>query len=361
MKSLSQTLTETSNAIEAEVQTKYRQFARTANLEQFVQNELSQLAQTELTTETAARREAWLKRVFANLRLHSLAQAGEPSSQNPLYSQQVAEVEVIDLLAGTDAWERLRVMGDGTYEQLIRRLRAMANLEITLATSSAEYITRFCTQYARLTTNAEPNWLPLLRSIQTALQASPIVTKAPEITIQKVSQQVVARSKHAIRHPVLSLGRERVVSFSAVLGLVIVSGIIWWGGPSWKKSGQAKALPTVAPLTTQAATPNPLPLQSTPISKPAATIVAPEQAGFYVIGVAARDEASAQAEAQTRQQQGLQPRVVYSSDWSGLTPNYYLVVYGVFANRAETTGFRKDLEKRGIKTYMMHSGKRVQP
>jgi hypothetical protein len=361
MKSLSQTLTETSNAIEAEVRTKYRQFVRTADIEQFVKNELSQLARTELEIETSVRREAWLNRVFANLRLYHLAQTGEPASQSLQYTQKMAEVEVIDLLTRATVGERLRAMGDGTYEQLVRRLRAMANLEITLATSSAEYVSRFCLEYARLATNEEPNWLPLLLSIQTALQDSPLVIKAPEITIQKPNQQVIALPKSALRRPALSMGRERVVSFSAVLGLIIVSGMIWWGGPSWKKSGQAKEVATVVQPATQATALVSPAAKVVPVNPPAPPNVTPEQAGYYVIGVAAREEATAQAEAQTRQQQGLRPRVVYSSNWSGLTPNYYLVVYGVFANRADTIGFRKDLEKRGIKTYMMHSGKRVQP
>jgi cell division septation protein DedD len=53
--------------------------------------------------------------------------------------------------------------------------------------------------------------------------------------------------------------------------------------------------------------------------------------------------------------------VVYSSNWSKLTPNYYQVVYGVFANRADTAALRRELNQRGIKTYVMHSGQRVRP
>jgi cell division septation protein DedD len=80
-----------------------------------------------------------------------------------------------------------------------------------------------------------------------------------------------------------------------------------------------------------------------------------------VIGLAAREEANAQAEAQKHSAAGLPARVVYSSNWSKLTPNYYQVVYGVFANRADTAALRRELDQRGIKTYVMHSGQRVRP
>jgi septal ring-binding cell division protein DamX len=165
--------------------------------------------------------------------------------------------------------------------------------------------------------------------------------------------------------------RDRVISFSAVLGLLIVCGAVLWGGPSFKKIagvGGDKIAPS--PATTKPAATRPAPASAaSPVAtptiarkvEPRATPEVSERAGFYVIGLASREEASARAEAQKHKQEGLNPIVVYSSNWSGLTPNYYQVVYGIFANRADTTALRKELEKRGIKTYVMHSGQRVRP
>lgn len=369
MKSLTHNLTSTSNAIDAEVVAKHRQFTSAPDVKRWLSQELHQLARTKLETASPASREAWLKRLFANLRLHHMAQVGEPMSPPHNALSQEAEVEVLDILMEKTDWERLCALGNGTYEQLIHQLRAMAMMGITVATSSEEYVTRFCTEYRKFsnpTAEAEVdrNWLPLLLSIRTALKASPIVEKAVEkLNLKVVSDQVVALPNHMTRRPASPVSRERIVSFSAVLGLLIVCGAVLWGGPTWKRSSQSTEPTVTMPLASQAVPPTAQPVQPTPRSKvaPSPAVAAPNQIGFYVIGVAARQEASAQAEAQLRRQEGLQARVVYSSDWSGLTPNYYLVVYGVFANRADTGALRKDLEKRGIKTYIMHSGKRVRP
>ena len=364
MESLTQDLIETSNAIEAEILAKSRQFKSEMDARQWLHKELSQLAHTELEAGSVAHREAWLKRVYANMRLHYVAQVGGKEVMhihNALPFSQGAEIDVLDILAEKTAWDRVCVIGSGTYELLILRLRAMAIMGITFETSPDEYVTRFCTGYGKFgnptaAVNAKGNWLPLLLSIQTALKANPIVKKAAVKLELKVGDQVVALPKHMMRRPASQASRERIISFSAVLGLLIVGGAVLWGGPTLKRIGQS---PVTMPSTSKALAATPQP--SSLITKVAPSVAPQEQVGFYVIGVAAREEASAQAEVQQRRQEGLQPRVVYSSHWSGLTPNYYLVVYHVFANRADTVGVRKNLEKRGIKTYVMHSGQRLRP
>ncbi len=376
MQSVIHNLTATSNAIDTEVLAKHRQLTSESEAQLLVGHELHQLAHTRLETASPVVREAWLKRLFANLHLYHLRQVGEAAAwrtpQITSRGKQEAEVEVVDILVEKEGWERLRVLGSGSYEQLIHQLCALATMGLTLTATSDEYVRRFCLEYKKFAnpnadTETEQNWLPLLLSLQTALKASPIVEKASRKPDVKTAYQVIAQPQHLVRRPPSQVSRERIVSFSAVLGLLIVCGVVLWGGPNWKRNepNQKPTLVEMPASPTASATPHQLP-SPTPKSKPtpappAPVVVAQEKAGFYVIGVAARQEASAQAEAQMRQQEGLSPRVVYSSDWSGLTPNYYLVVYDIFANRADTVALRKDLEKRGIKTYMMHSGKRVRP
>ncbi len=373
MQSVIHNLTATSNAIDAEVMARHRQLTSEAEAQLLVGQELHQLAHTRLETASPVVREAWLKRLFANLRLYHVRQVGEAvalrTPRNSSRGKQEAEVEVVDILAEKEGWERLRVLGKGSYEQLIHQLCALATMGLTLTATVDEYVTRFCLEYKKFAnpntdTETEQNWLSLLLSLQTALKASPIVEKASRKPDVKTAYQVIAQPQHLVRRPPSQVSRERIVSFSAVLGLLIVCGVVLWGGPNWKRNepSQKPTLVEMPASPTASATPRQLPAptpKSTPTPAPVA--VAQEKAGFYVIGVAARQEASAQAEAQLRQQEGLPARVVYSSDWSGLTPNYYLVVYDIFTNRADTVGLRKELEKRGIKTYIMYSGKRVRP
>ncbi len=172
-----------------------------------------------------------------------------------------------------------------------------------------------------------------------------------------------------------------LISFGCALGGVFVGLAIGLGSPAWvllqiqqrtkvppvRETTAALPLPVFsAPKTTPtkrptpAATPTP-DIAPTPVMTATPVVAPTERTGFYVIGMASREEASTQAEAQKYRQEGLNPQVIYSSDWSGLTPNYYQVVYGIFAHRADTAALRKDLEQRGIKTYVMHSGQRVRP
>ncbi len=389
MESWMRNLSATSKAIDAEVLAQYRRSTSDRDVERWLRQELTQLAHFPLETANSAQREAWLKRVFANLRLQRLAQVGETEIMLQAYASpctsQAEQIEVLDLLAEQGDWARLCALGAGTYDMLLHRLRAMAMMGSTFTTSSAEYVTRFCTEHGRFsepqaTVNAERNWLPLLLSLRTALKASPLVGKRAAPSSHHIDQHVIALPKHS--RPVLSTGRERMVSFGAVLGLLIVCGAVLWGGPVWQQIGQrstessasqsmsstplsVRATPTPKPtvkptvevIPTPVATPTPT-APPTPVVTPTPVVAPTERAGFFVIGLASREEARAQAEAQKHRQEGLQPRVVYSSRWSGLTPNYYQVVYGIFEDRADTVALRKDLERRGIKTYVMHSGQR---
>lgn len=409
-----QNLPATSNALDADVMAQYRRCESDEELEQWLSEELTQLARTDLAKATAAQQSTWLKRLFANLRLLRLAQVGETAmmTHSPAApsAMQAAQIEVLDILAAQGDWARLCALGAGTYEMLLHRLYVMAVMESTLTTSPADYVARFCTEHGRFSepqaaAQVERNWAPLLLSLRQALKASPLIKKAVAPIARKSGRRERASSKQIQYPPVFSSWRERIVAFSCAFGLVFIGLVIGLGSPAWiivqiqqrtKASGvgnkvavnapvSASATPTLPPTatpvippisatpevaSTPVATPTPVvtptPVAPTPVAlAPVATptpVVAPsERAGFYVIGMAAREEANAQAEAQLRRQEGLQPRVVYSSNWSGLTPNYYQVVYGIFANRGDTAALRKDLEKRGIKTYVMHSGQRVRP
>jgi cell division septation protein DedD len=363
-----------------------------------VSRELTQLAQASLETANAAQREAWLKRVFANLRLHRLSQVGEAEIMMQSHAapagNQAAQVEVLDILAAPNDWARLCALGAETYEAILPRLRAMAMMGSTFTTSADEYVTRFCTEHERFrapqaAVNAERNWLPLLLSLRKALKASPLIGKV-DAPIARQSERRVHSSPKPIQYPpVFSSWRERAISFGAAFGLVVICLAIGLGSPAWvflqiqqrdkaPADQQTAALPTLsvspAPTTKPKTTPTPIPtptptptVAATPVASPTPNVAPPsvvaptERAGFFVIGMAAREEANAQAEAEKQRAAGLHPRVVYSSNWSGLTPNYYQVVYGIFANRGDTTALRKELEGHGIKTYVMHSGQRVRP
>jgi hypothetical protein len=396
MESWMRNLPASSKAIDAEVLAQYRRCTSDRDVERWLSRELTQLAHTALETANAAQREAWLKRVFANLRLHRLAQVGEAEimmqSHAAPTSSQTAQVEVLDILAAPNDWGRLCVLGTETYEVMLPRLRAMAMMGSTFTTSADEYVTRFCTEHERFrapqaAVNAERNWLPLLLSLRKALKASPLIGKVDAPIARKPERRVHSSPKPIQYPPVFSSWRERAISFGAAFGLVVICLAIGLGSPAWvllqiqqrdkaPADQQTAALPTLSvspvptpkPKTTPTPPPTPTPtVAPTPVASPTpkvappSVVAPPERAGFFVIGMAAREEVNAQAEAEKQRAAGLHPRVVYSSNWSGLTPNYYQVVYGIFANRSDTTALRKELEGRGIKTYVMHSGQRVRP
>ncbi|HEX4951277.1 MAG TPA: hypothetical protein VFZ34_31760 [Blastocatellia bacterium] len=141
---------------------------------------LRQCLNTDLERTTPEERKSWLEQVYTNLRLLRLAETGEvttlPSTSHVLGVRQAAEIEVLDVLAEQTDWTRLGVLVNSTYEMFIYRLRAMAILDITFASSTDEYVTRFCTEYRRLnvvtaTAERQSHSLLLLLSIQDVLKA----------------------------------------------------------------------------------------------------------------------------------------------------------------------------------------------
>lgn len=402
-------LPDTSNALDAEVLAQYRRCTSAHEVERWLNEEFTQFAHTPLETTSSLQQEDWLKRLFISLRLYRLAQVGETALmvQSPASprSNQAGQVEVLDILVEQDDWARLCVLGAGTYEMLLHRLRALAMMESTLTISWAEYVTRFCTEHERFSepqasVNAERNWLPLLLSLRNALKTSPLLKKVVAPIAHKVERRARPSSKQIQYPPVFASWPERIVSFGCAFGIVLVGFAIVFISPAWyvtqiKQTTQVRAarstsavpptfaspLPTELPTAQDTSTPvasaapiatpsvaTPMPTATptptvtpAPVPTPTPVEALVERAGFFVIGMAAREEANAQAEAQKHRAEGLNPRVVYSSKWSGLTPNYYQVVYGIFANRSGTTALRKELEQRGIKTYVMHSGQRVRP
>ena len=362
--------------------------------------ELTPLARINLEKCSPAQQEVWFKRLFASLRLLRFSQFGEAGSTAPSAAasqpDQAAQLEVLDILAEPDGWTRLCALGAGTYETALHRLRAMALMKCTLAISSDEYVKRFCTEYDRFSepANIQHNWLPLLLSLRQALKASPLLEKK-EVPLERASKQRERSSSKPIQYPpIFSSWREPIIAFGSTFALIFICFAIMFGSTGWilsqtKQRTQTasvqnravtqslsvpsalqtmptlpaptpSALPTPNDAATTTATPTPG-VVPTPVQTPTPVEASTEQAGFFVIGLATREEANAQAEAQKRRQEGLNPRVVFSSHWSGLTPNYYQVVYGVFAQRADTVALRNDLEQRGIKTYVMHSGQPVRP
>jgi hypothetical protein len=346
--------TEMSQRIDNDVLGLYRHFKNPQTTLLWMERQRQYLVRAELDNETTKEWEDWIMRLYATMRLQYLVKAGEQAalfqSDHYLQQSQGPEADVLDLLAQPNLPESLYAIGNGTYEMFCRRLQAMARLEVTFATSSDEYINRYCTEFRKfneplpdLTTSDKV--LPILLSARKALQA---MTFAGQDTTHKKRRAKVFRPH-----------REQKVFITVVIlvGLLMLSGAVWWF-----RIGQKQLQAT--PRPSEMRRPFPSNLQPAPVTKPEKAppthTGTQEKAGFYVIGLAARDEASAVQEAQQRQQEGIQTHVVYSSRWSGLTPNYYLVVYKVVNNRAEAIPVRKELEKRRIKTYVMHSGKRVQ-
>ncbi len=397
-----------SNFLEDEVIAQFQLCANPQEVEQWLQWEITKLIRTDLAQASTFQLDSWLKKLFAVLRLQHLAQVGADTMNVHLSAapdvSKAAQIEVLDILAESGEWARVCALGAGTYETMLLRLHAMAAMECTLASASTTYIERFCLEYGRFnapltTVQAEKKWLPLLLSLHQALKANSLPEKegvkedAPNT--HKSRRRGRSAPKQIQTAPDFSSWRERFLTFGCIFGVVFFCYIVVIGSPAWilvqfkmqnngatvRKKPSAQPLPDPSALDTNlivsptpqpmpsaqvTATPSALPTPEvkatpamTPTPSPTPDTDATERAGFFVIGLASREEASAQAEAQKQRAAGLNPRVVFSSNWSGLTPNYFQVVYGVFPNRADTAVLRKDLEQRGIKTYVMHSGQRV--
>jgi SPOR domain len=396
-----QNLSAVSNSLEDEVIAQYQLCNSPQEVERWLQGEITKLQHTDLAQAASFEQESWLKELFPMLRLQHLAKHGASAMianwDAASNVRQAAQIEVLDILAEPGEGARLCAFGAGTYEMMLLRLQAMAAMECTLASTTTTYIERFCQEYGRFnapltTVQPEENWLPLLLSLHQALNAHALPEKAAVKEAVPAPHKSRRRKRSAPEQiqstPDFSSWRERFIVFGSVFGVLFFCYAVLLGSPTLiimqivkNKGATARnkpsaprlpyrtapdikliASPTPPPLPDAQVKPSALPtpeVKATPTPTPDAA--ASERAGFYVIGLASREEASAQIELQKQRAAGLNPRVVFSSNWSGLTPNYYQVVYGIFASRGETAALRKDLEQRGIKTYVMHSGQRVRP
>jgi hypothetical protein len=81
--------------------------------------------------------------------------------------------------------------------------------------------------------------------------------------------------------------------------------------------------------------------------------------GYFVIGLSSREQADAVQEMERRNQAGHQTHVAYSSEWSDLSPGFYVVVYGVFDAMADATAAANELKSRGVQVYVKYSGSAI--
>jgi hypothetical protein len=78
--------------------------------------------------------------------------------------------------------------------------------------------------------------------------------------------------------------------------------------------------------------------------------------GYFVIGHSAPEQADAVREVERLNRAGRRTHVAYSSEWSGLSPGLYLVVYGVYDTMAEAAAAAEDLKSRDVRVYVKYSG-----
>ena len=78
--------------------------------------------------------------------------------------------------------------------------------------------------------------------------------------------------------------------------------------------------------------------------------------GYFVIGLSSREQADAVREMERRNQAGHHTHVAYSSEWSDLSPGFYVVVYGVFDAMADATAAANELKSRDVQVYVKYSG-----
>ena len=78
--------------------------------------------------------------------------------------------------------------------------------------------------------------------------------------------------------------------------------------------------------------------------------------GYFVIGLSSHEQADAMQEMERRNQTGHQTHVTYSSDWSDLSPGFYVVVYGVFDTMTEATAAANELKSRNVQVYVKYAG-----
>lgn len=84
-------------------------------------------------------------------------------------------------------------------------------------------------------------------------------------------------------------------------------------------------------------------------------------AGYFVIGFGDHDQTRALNESLRQKKNGFENQIMYSSDWSGLSPGWYIVVYRVYENRSDAETLKKTLAGRNINTYVKYSGDKITP
>lgn len=95
------------------------------------------------------------------------------------------------------------------------------------------------------------------------------------------------------------------------------------------------------------------------IARPVPGEVSLVSPGYFVIGFTARDMGQAVAESRRHSgARGLGSRVLYSSDWAGLVPGWYVVVYGSYSTNSEAAQALQDVQRVVPGAYIKHSGNR---
>lgn len=86
------------------------------------------------------------------------------------------------------------------------------------------------------------------------------------------------------------------------------------------------------------------------------------QSSYFVIGFTTPNSAEAERESLRRNKEGYNTKVLNSSDWSNLNPNFYIVVYGIYENQNAAKSMMEMLRSRGIDgAYVRYSGEPTLP
>jgi hypothetical protein len=81
--------------------------------------------------------------------------------------------------------------------------------------------------------------------------------------------------------------------------------------------------------------------------------------GYFVIGFSTRDRLAAVAESGRRNEaNGFQSQVLFSSEWTNLTPGLYIVVYGSYPTKSKANTVLIEIRKRIPDAYIKPSGAR---
>jgi SPOR domain len=130
------------------------------------------------------------------------------------------------------------------------------------------------------------------------------------------------------------------------------------GGPPAASAHESKNEETVASPLPKALAGRPEAPKQLPSAKPSGSFP-DDKVGYYVIGYTTDNQEVALHESQRQNQKGFYTHVAYTSNWSGFTPGLYIVVYGIYDNKANAVGALTQVEAQGIQAYIKHSGNRL--